>query len=259
MNNPSSKYIQAVVVNHNTSKYTELMLRSLFAKHSPSLALSITVFDNGSQGDMTELEAYTSNRGIPIVPSGFGLKTEWNSHGEVLSRFVLERPDCVYYLFLDTDTCFIEDDTIDTMVQELEQDGTAFGIAPRISSNGETEIPEEYWARVYDYRLHPCCALVKNTEIFRRVVEEVGLSCVKHLWANGEEYLDTFKLMTKVIKTHGYRHLISSKMVLHFFSVSYEWEPQHVMEDKVRRRDILLAEFRRQETKQGSLDECCSQ
>jgi hypothetical protein len=246
-NNSSSKYIQAVAVNHNTSKYTELMLRSLFARHSPSLDLSITVFDNDSQDDMTALEAYAKSKGIPVVPSGFELKTKWNSHGEVLSKFVLEYSDCVYYLFLDADTCFIEDDTIDTMIWELEQDQMAFGIAPRISSNGETEIGEEYWEKVYDYRLHPCCALVKNSAEFRRVVEEIGLSCVKYLWADGEEYLDTFKLMTMVMKTHGYRHILSSKMVLHFFSVSYHWEPQHVMEFKAGLRDGLLGELRGQE------------
>ena len=241
-NNPSSKHIQAVVVNHNTSKYTELMLRSLFARHSSALELSIVVLDNGSQDDTTELEAYAEKRGIPVIPSGFELKTKWNSHGEILSKFVLEHPDCVYYLFLDTDTCFMQDDTINTMLRELEQDQMAFGIAPRMSSNGETEIGEEYW-KIYDYRLHPCCALVKNTAVFRRVVEEIGLSCVQYLWAEGEEYLDTFKLMSMVMKTHGCRHILSSKMVLHFFSVSYDWESQHVMEFKAGLRDRLLEEL----------------
>jgi hypothetical protein len=247
-NNPSSQYIQAVVVNHNTSKYTELMLRSLFARHSSDLDLPVMVLDNGSQDDKTELEAYAKGRGIPVVKSGFELKTKWNSHGEVLSKFVLEHPDCVYYLFLDTDTCFIQNDTMDTMLWELEQDPMAFGIAPRISSNGETEIEEEYWEKVYDYRLHPCCALVRNTAVFRRVVEEIGLSCVQYLWAEGEEYLDTFKLMSMVMKTHGYRHILSSKMVLHFFSVTYDWEPQHVMEFKAGLRDRLLEELRNQES-----------
>jgi hypothetical protein len=246
-NNPSSRYIRAVVVNHNTSRYTELMLRSLFARHSPSLDLSITVLDNGSQDEMPGLEAYTKCREIPVVPSSFALETECNSHGEILSKFVLEHPECAYYLFLDTDICFIEDDTIDTMVRELEQEPMAFGIAPRISSNGETEIGEEYWEKIYEYRLHPCCALVKNTAVFRRVVEEIGLSCVQYLWAEGKEYLDTFKLMSMVMKTHGYRHILSSKMVLHFFSVSYDREPQHVLEFKAGLRDRLLGELRSHE------------
>lgn len=113
--------LRAVVVNHNTSAYTELLLRSLFSKHSDGLDISITVYDN---------------------------------------------------------------------------------ISPRITSNAESEIAREYWPVVYNSRLHPCCALVKNTPIFQRVVAEVGLSCIQYLWARGEEYYDTFRLMTQVMKTH---------------------------------------------------------
>lgn len=199
------------------------------------------------------LEAYAKASGVQIVKSGYELKTKWNSHGEILSKFVLEHPGRVYYLFLDTDTCFIQNDTIDTMLWELERAPTAFGIAPRLSSNGETEIEEEYWDKVYNYRLHPCCALVRNTAVFRRVVEEIGLSCVQYLWAAGEEYLDTFKLMSMVMKTHGCPHILSCKMILHFFSVSYDWEPQHAMEFKAGLRDRLLGELRNSESSQSKL------
>ncbi len=246
-NHPASKHIQAVVVNHNTSRYTELMLRSLFARHPADLDLSVTVFDNGSQDDLAPLEVYAKEKGIPLLPSGFELKTEFNSHGEVLQRFVLEHPDCAYYLFLDTDTCFIENETLNTMLQELEHDPDVFGIAPRMSSNGETEIAREYRETVYHSRLHPGCALVKNTALFRRVVEGIGFSCVKYLWADREEYLDTFQLMTLVMKTHNVRPLLSSRMVLHFFSVSYDWEPPEVMAFKAKLRDRLLKELRSQE------------
>jgi hypothetical protein len=244
-NQSSSQYIQATVVNHNTSKYTELMLRSLFTRHPSDLDLSITVLDNNSQDSMRELEAYTREKGIPIRPSGYELKTKWNSHGEILRKFVLEHPDCNYYLFLDTDVCFLQEDTLPVMVQELEQAPTAFGIAPRISSNGESEIEEKYWEVIYKSRLHPCCALVRNTPVFRRVTEELGLSCVQYLWAAGEEYLDTFKLMTMVMSTHGLSHILSAKMILHFFSVSYDWEPPHVMAYKAELRDRLLEEYRK--------------
>lgn len=239
-----SKYIQAVVVNHNTSQYTELMLRSLFARHPDSLDLSVTVFDNGSQDDRVMLEEYTRDKGVSFLPSGFPLKTAFNSHGEILQRFVLEHPDCVYYLFLDADICFLENDTINTMIQEVENDSSAFGIAPRLSSNGEGEISREYWKKVYHSRLHPCCALVKNTTLFRQVVETIGFSCVKYLWASREEYLDTFQLMTMVMKTHSFRPMLSSKMVLHFFSVSYDWEPSDVIEYKAGLRDRLLDNLR---------------
>jgi hypothetical protein len=44
------------------------------------------------------------------------------------------------------------------------------------------------------------CALLRNTPLLRRVVEEVGLSRARYLWAEREKYLDTFKLMTMVIR-----------------------------------------------------------
>ena len=109
-------------------------------------------------------------------------------------------------------------------------------------------MPEDIWQAnpdIYHARLHPCCALVKNTPVFREVVKEIGLSCVKCLWVDAEEYLDTFKLMTKVMKTHGLKHIISSKMVLHFFRISYYWEPtQRWNESKAERRDQLLDQYR---------------
>jgi hypothetical protein len=245
---PLTHMIKAVTVNHNTSRYMELMLRSLFAHHPSGLNLSVTVCDNGSLDDMTGLRAFVESRQIPILPSGFTTETENNSHGEILSRFVLAHPDPTHYLFLDPDVCFLEDNTLDVMMSELEGTPDGFGIGPRMSWDGVEEIPQETREAnpdLYETRLHPCCALVRNTELFRRVVEEVGLSCVKVLWADGEEYLDTFKLMTKVMNTHGQRHIISSKMVLHFFCVSYVWEPtKHWDEVKVKRRDALLEEFR---------------
>jgi hypothetical protein len=226
----------------------ELMLRSLLTKHPSSLDLSVTVFDNASQDDMTELKAYTASEQIPIVQSGFTTKTENNSHGEVLSRFVLGHHDCTHYLFLDADVCFMENNTLNVMLDELEEKVDVFGIGPRMSWDGINEIPKEVSETnpdIYKARLHPCCALVKNTALFRDVVAEIGLSCVKYLWVNGEEYLDTFKLMTKVMRTHCLRHIISSKMVLHFFCISYVWEPtRHWSEMKVRRRDALLSELR---------------
>ena len=148
-----------------------------------------------------------------------------NSHGEVLSRFAREHPESEYLLFLDADVCFLQDDTLALMLRELQGDETAFGITPRLTSNTESEIAPEYRPVVYDTRLHPCCALVKNTGTFQRVVAEVGLSCVQYLWARGEEYYDTFRLMTRVMKTYGLRAVRSAAMVQHFFSVSYEWEP----------------------------------
>jgi hypothetical protein len=244
-------YIGAATVNHNTSLYVELMLRSLFATHSLDLDLSITVFDNASEDDAAGLCAYAEKMGVPIVQSGFTTKTQNNSHGEILRRFVLERPDCTHYLFLDADACFVQEDTIDVMLGELEACDDAFGVGARMADwGGEQELAEEYREKAYYCRLHPFCALVKNTDVFRRVVDEIGLSCVNYLWAEDEEYLDTFMLMTRVMRTHGLRHILSCKMVIHFFSVSYDWNAEDVVELKERRRDELLRKFRKYEPDQ---------
>src|SRR5262245_45741558 len=112
--------IQAVSVNHNTSPYVELMLRSLYAKH-PTLQLNMTVMDNGSTDDMAGLEAYAAAKKIPIMQSGYSAAaTKLNSHGEILSQFVLSHPDCDYYLFLDADIVFLSPNTINMMMQALD-------------------------------------------------------------------------------------------------------------------------------------------
>jgi GT2 family glycosyltransferase len=239
--------IEAVVVNHNTSAYAELMLRSLFARHDAPLDLAITVYDNASTDDMSRLAAFAASRGVPILPSGFTTQSRNNSHGEVLRRFVLEHPDCAYYLFLDADVCFVEEETIPTMVAELEAAPDAFGIGARMSWDGVVEMPAEVIAGnpdLYAARLHPCCALVRNTPVFQAVAREVGFSCVRYLWGERDEYFDTFRLMTSVMRTHGLRHARSACMVLHFFCVSYEWDDEALRASKAARRDALLAGLR---------------
>jgi hypothetical protein len=238
-------HIEAVSVNHNTSLYMELMLRSLAAHHGPELGLAVTVADNASTDDTTRLAAYTRRLGIPLVPSGFTTASPHNSHGEVLSQFVLAHPACTHYLFLDADVCFLEDNTLQTMLDELNGTEAAFGIGARMSWDGVTEVPEEVRRSnpdIYEARLHPCCALIKNTALFRQVVQTIGLSPVRYVWAEGEEYLDTCKLMTRVMATHGLRHILSTRMVLHFFGVTYDFE--HHREERDRRRDTLLAALR---------------
>jgi hypothetical protein len=222
----------------------ELMLRSLFARHTPDLDLALTVFDNASEDDTTSLRAYAERMRVPIIPSGFTTHTLNNSHGEILRRFVLDQPHCTHYLFLDSDVCFVEENTIGRMLDELEAAPAAFGIGPRMSWDGIAELPEEPRPNVYDTRLHPCCALVKNSALFRRVAVDIGLSCVKYVWADREEYLDTFQLMTRVMGTHGLGYIRSSAMILHFFCASYDWDPDHFKQEKARRRDALLDELR---------------
>ncbi len=243
-----SLQVVGVSVNHNTSAYMELMLRSLFARHAPPLPLALTVLDNGSTDDTGRLRDFAARHDVAFKPSGFPLDTTNNSHGEILSRFVLDHPDASHYLFLDADVCFLEDDTLGTLLRELGDRPDAFGIGPRLSWDGQTEIPQA--ARdanpdICDARLHPCCALVRNTPLFRKVVETVGLACARYLWAERDEYLDTFKLMTRVMATHGQTHARASAMVLHFFCVSYAWDAPELAAGKARHRDARLAELRR--------------
>src|SRR5687768_4949668 len=98
MQNLPTHQIEAISVNHNTSPYMELMLRSLFARHSAGLNISVTILDNTSQDDMTGLSAYAARKQVQLLPSGFTTATMNNSHGQVLRRFVLDHPNCSHYL-----------------------------------------------------------------------------------------------------------------------------------------------------------------
>ncbi|MEM7126326.1 MAG: hypothetical protein AAF702_08380 [Chloroflexota bacterium] len=241
MTSLTDKGIQAVVVNHNTSKFTELMLRTLYDKHSPDLDLSITVMDNDSTDETPELTVYLASKQIPFMQSAFSIDTERNSHGEVLSQFVLANPDCTYYLFLDADIYFLKEKTIDDMLSTLNSESGLFGVGTRQTWDGIEEIPTEIHPKIYESRLHPCCALIKNSPIFQSIVKEVGLTGVTSHGATDEVYWDTCECMTKVMKTHGYHHAICSSMVYHFFSVSYD---DQYMDRKNRDCNELLKTLR---------------
>lgn len=239
--------IAAVVVNHNTSLFTELALRSLFAQHTALRPVKIVVYDNDSTDDTSALRAFAATPGFAWVPSGFPLGTRNNSHGEILRRFVLEHPDCSHYLFLDTDVVFVQPETIQIMLAELDADPTAFGIGARQSWDGLVPVPAEILRanpNIQDARLHPCCALVANTALFRTIVEAIGLSAANYLWAERDEYLDTFALLTRVMRTHGLYHRISRALVRHFFTVSYDYDDPATRAYKLNERDRLLAALR---------------
>lgn len=243
-----SIHIEAVSVNHNTSRYMELMLRSLFARQHHPLSLTLSIYDNASTDDVTELRRYAERVHVPILQSGFPLAAEYNSHGEILRHFVLERPDCSHYLFLDADVCFIEDDTLQSLLQELDQHPDAFGIGPRMSWDGKTEIPLEVRQAnpdMCDARLHPACALMPNTLLFRQLAESVGFSAVNYLWAMRAEYRDTMKLFTQAMHAFGKPHVKGSPMIQHFFAVSYKWDSEETIRHKTQMRDRQLQAFRR--------------
>lgn len=239
--------IHAVTVNHNTSTWTELLIRSL-AVQNPTVRIDLTVFDNASEDEMRALERSADDFGVRIVQSGLTTHTENNSHGEILQRFVLDpsHQHASHFLSLDADVCFTQVNTIQRLLDALQRDDAAFGAGPRMSWDGESELPTDVASNpaIYERRLHPCCALVRNTPVFRRVVQEVGLSCVKYLWADREQYLDTFELMTMVMRTHKLHHVIADALISHAFAVSYPNDWESLLPEKERRRDAWLARFR---------------
>ncbi|GAB3423983.1 glycosyltransferase family 2 protein [Flindersiella endophytica] len=247
--------IRAVVVNHSTSAWTELAARSLYAQH-PDLDVALTIFDNAStdDADLQSLRAAAAELGVPVVESGFTTDLPGNSHGEVLSRFVLDpvNAGCEYFLFLDADMCFTQPHTVERLAAALAADPAAFGAGPRMSWDGEPLTPELLDQQLanpalYEARLHPCCALVRNTPLLRTAVAELGLSCAELLWGSGKrDYLDTFELMTRVLRTHGQHHLVvDDVVVLHAFGVSYPNEWENLLPAKQARRDEWLRRFRR--------------
>jgi GT2 family glycosyltransferase len=267
-----SHRIQAVMVNHNTSIFAELALRSLFALN-PGLDLTVTLFDNASEDDTESLRAYTTEIGIPFMQTGFNTHTTANTHGEVLRRFILDHPDCDYYLLLDSDICFVQTDTVQTMLNEFASN--TFAVQARMSWDGITEMPGAGWQLntgkpiywhgrisgdavldpaladitgvspnqgLIQERCHPACSLVKNSAVFRRVVEHIGISTA---WIYGEThphrgFYDTFGLASQVMKTHEQTYRLSSAMVLHWFCVSYD---DTAMEHKIRNCRTRLAEL----------------
>jgi GT2 family glycosyltransferase len=164
--------IAAVLVNHNTSAFAELAVRSLFVQN-PGLDMTLTVYDNGSTDDCGGLLAAADTYGVRVVQSGFPISTPGNSHGEVLRRFVLDpaNREADQFLFLDADVCFTQPGTINTLSDTLSNHPDAFGVGPRMSWDGQSALPTEVSNNpaIYANRLHPCCALVCNTAVFRSV------------------------------------------------------------------------------------------
>jgi hypothetical protein len=243
--------IAAVTVNHNTSLYAELMLRSLFATHPPleQMGLSLTVLDNASEDDTTALRAFAAEVGVPVVASGFTTHTKHNSHGEILRRFVLDHPEATHYLFLDTDAVFSQPSAIGTMADELDAaPDDVFAIGARIASPWEPDkdsvVKPEKIASLYEQRLHPFCALFRNTPLVRRATDELGFHCHRALWADREQYLDTCELFSVAMRTFGYRYIRSSALVCHFFAVSYDMYGQDRLQTLAKQRDIMLAALR---------------
>ena len=301
--------INAVLVNNNTSVFAELAARSFYAMHGKREDVRFNIMDNSSQDGTDELEAYARSSDIEFKQSGFvASEQQVNSHGEVLRQFVMENPECDYYLLLDADLCFIMPDTVDTLVNEISDSDDVWAVharsrrsathlfrptrqpqrqdlseyrsqkmvdrrrgylhlmQPKLQTEPSgklVEPPEINFQELDDEgrkqllktlvgsakpRCEPCCTLVRNTVVFRRVADRIGFSTA-WIYENaieGAGLYDTMGLMTAVMTTHAQVYLESSIGVLHFWNVSYNLDtPQmHTKRDQCR---CLLEQYRRNE------------
>lgn len=257
--------VQVVTVNHGTTPYADLLLRSLVAHHEDRSAIDVLLLNNGPDDDLGRLD-WSKQYGVRIRPSGYPLEAEVTTHGEVLRDAVLAEPDCDAYLFVDSDVCFTSDNTIGVMADELTADpelfavqamwGTAEGteydaavspidITSRIREAvlfpDQTEWPEPYeYETGYGDRVHPFCVLVRNDRAFRTTVEVLGLSPGGTQCVRGAVWFDTLGILTQVMKTHGKTWRKSSRSVLHFASVSWRSEQDAL---HAGHRDAMLEKY----------------
>lgn len=240
--------VTAVCVNHNTSAYMELMLRSYDAMHALSPISDWVLYDNASNDDTAAVMEYAEQRGTPLQPSGYTTQTAYNSHGHLLQRGFLQHPNADYVVLLDADVVFTQRDTIPRLIAELAMHPTCWAIGVAPSWDGVQHIPAEVRAGnadICDARLHPCCAVIRNTPVVRRAVELFGFGTVEYHWPERAEYLDTAKLLTRVLLSHGLTHHVSSGvLVKHFFCTSYEWDDAELKAHKQAERDRRLAALR---------------
>ena len=227
-----------------------------------------TIMDNSSQDGAEELEEDSRSIGIEFRQSGFvASEQQENSHGEALRQFVMENPECEYYLLLDADLCFIMAETVDTLVNEITDCDDVWAVharsrrstthlfkprqprrqdlseyqsqkmvdrrriylhllqpKPQTEPSGKlAEPPEINYDKLEDQpvktvvgsarpRCEPCCTLVRNTPVYRRVADRIGFN---RAWMLGNTIesaggYDTMGLITAVMTTHEQVYLESS-------------------------------------------------
>ncbi len=119
-----SSLIRACIVNHNTSEFAELALRSLAATHGARLSsgqLRITVMDNHStdQG-LPDLIAACDQLGAEFAHSHWpAASSKINSHGDVMRGFVAAHSAATHFLFVDADVP--EDDSIGGKLEDCRR------------------------------------------------------------------------------------------------------------------------------------------
>lgn len=248
--------MRVVLVNHNTSTYAELALRSLLALNE-DIAFDITLMDNASGDDTGPLFQWADEQGIAVEQSGYTTTAAGNTHGEILGRFVLESPPTDCFLFLDADACFLDAGTIAHMYARLRGDADLFAVQAEVrlfvtEAMGVTPRHRDYIEQADGTRRrlfprpHPFCLLVGDSPQFRAVVEHIGLStATRHAVAPdlGGSY-DTFGLAAAAMRTHGKGWIVAGGPVLHYAQAAERRDPDDLMRMKDEDCCQRLARFR---------------
>jgi hypothetical protein len=264
--------IEACIVNHNSSAFSELAVRSLAATHAGWMAsgrLGVTIMDNHSNDPgLAGLTAACRELDVGFALSAWPAATSAvNTHGDVLRDFVASHQAATHFLFVDTDVYFLTQDTIGTMLAEVtfspdvwamqarfawaEENrghGSSLSIEPGPTQQLEACIDGAVagpFAGPYKPRCHPALALVPNTPIFRRTADIIGLSPAIIIAGDPSMagFADTLALTSLVMQTHNLRHALSEVTVGHYYGVSYN-DPDQPVDGKIADCRRRLAELR---------------
>ena len=133
-------YVEAIIINHNTSLFAEIALRSLhLAAERANADVRVTVVDNHSTDDTAALHSAIEECGasweLSRWPAG---QQPLPTHGDVLHDFVLARPEAPAFLFADSDICFHEPDAIAVLLAEIDEMPDVWAVQARLLTNKQT-------------------------------------------------------------------------------------------------------------------------
>ncbi|WP_214414778.1 glycosyltransferase family 2 protein [Sphaerisporangium fuscum] len=247
--------IEAVIVNHNTSTFAEIALRSLrWTIDHAGLAetVRITVVDNHSTDDTSDLKAALNDCGARWELSRWpASKQALTTHGDVLRDFVLSRPEAAGYFFVESDMCLLERDILAVMLAEVTEEPDVWAVQARQLIPGAPRDAAPFTSAVHRRRrrleltaqlavetddgtidtmnlvhkghkmprCHPGCALLANSTALQLGARHLGFSAA-WTWSNDPALgglNDTLGLVSNVLRTHGKRSRLSTASVIHFW------------------------------------------
>ena len=154
--------------NHNTSRYVELLLRSLSATHAADLDIAVTVVDNDFHDDMTSLRALLDQQHIPLRPSGFSTATPAIPMAKCCASSCSTRRTAPITCFWMRMSVFLKPAPLMPCSPSWKLLPTCLALGCGKPGMARPRSADSRHA-IYHRRLHPCCALVRNTALFRRM------------------------------------------------------------------------------------------